>query len=113
MSNPRDSLSQTSTMGKKAPKSTRKFAAKGQLKKTIKTRQKRQQLRKKIQSRGTAKPTLQKADVDSDESGERKKYVFLARYQSNAQLAVRTRVNTVDELLNAGFMDEESEDVRR
>lgn len=38
-------------MGKKAAKSTRKFAASGQLKKTIQNRKKHQQIQKKVASR--------------------------------------------------------------
>jgi nucleolar complex protein 2 len=38
-------------MTKKAAKATRKFAAKGQLKKTIQIRRKHQQFKKKIQDR--------------------------------------------------------------
>ena len=38
-------------MGKKASKATKKFAASGQLKKTIQARHKAQQIKKKIQGR--------------------------------------------------------------
>lgn len=61
----------------KATKATRKFAASGQLKKTIQARHKRQEVRKKIQARKTSKagkPQAKTNDVvdgsDEEESDE-------------------------------------------
>ena len=42
-------------MGKKAAKSTRKFAASGQLKKTIQTRRKQRDIKKKAEKRKASK----------------------------------------------------------
>jgi hypothetical protein len=63
------------TMTKKAAKATRKFAAKGQLKKTIQVRRKHQQFKKKIRDRrGRAsgpKPEVAEED-DSELDGKEK-----------------------------------------
>jgi nucleolar complex protein 2 len=58
----------------KATKATRKFAARGQLKKTIEARHKRQQVRRKIQARKASKPgeskTKPKEGSDEDEEDD-------------------------------------------
>jgi len=57
----------------KAPKSMKKFAASGQLKKTIEARRKHQQIKKKQQSRRGrkgAQPTTLHDESDQDESQE-------------------------------------------
>lgn len=55
----------------KATKSTKKFVSSGKLKKTIETRKKQQQVRKKYQSRRGAKPGTKLTDkAASDESGD-------------------------------------------
>lgn len=60
-------------MGKKVPKSTRKFAASGQLKKTIQARHKHQQTKKKFERRrgnkGKSQPSAEVPDLDEDENG--------------------------------------------
>jgi len=60
-------------MGKATKKSTRKFAASGQLKKTIENRRKHQQVKKKIQGRRGANGKHKgnhKEAVDSDADSE-------------------------------------------
>lgn len=61
-------------MGKKAVKSTRKFAASGQLKKTIQARKKQQDVRRKIQGRKSRKDGKGKqrehAGADEEEEEE-------------------------------------------
>jgi nucleolar complex protein 2 len=59
----------------KGTKATKKFAASGQLKKTIQARHKSQAIRKKIQGRkaskgGKPRPTNTNAVVESDEDDE-------------------------------------------
>jgi len=65
-------------MGKKVAKSARKFAASGQLKKTIQARHKHQQAKKKFEKRrgnkGKSQPPAEAPDSDSDEAGS--KYVL-------------------------------------
>lgn len=57
-------------MGKKAPKSARKFAAAGHLKKTIGDRRKHQQVKKKLQGRRGAPTKLQKKLGDKPDADE-------------------------------------------
>jgi hypothetical protein len=59
-------------MGKKAAKSSRKFAASGQLKKTIQARRKHQEIQKKIRSKKARKGGAEKhAQLDvPEESGD-------------------------------------------
>ena len=59
-------------MGKKAAKSTRKFAASGQLKKTIQARRKHRDIKKKAEKRQAAKGKGRQVveDEDEDASGE-------------------------------------------
>jgi nucleolar complex protein 2 len=63
-------------MGKKAAKSTKKFAASGQLKKTIEARRKHQQIRQKVEGRkgqknGKSKTRLEaREEKDSDQDVE-------------------------------------------
>ena len=59
-------------MGKKANKATRKFAASGQLKKTIQQRRKHQDIKRKVERRkgskkGKARETEAADDGDEDE----------------------------------------------
>ena len=62
--------SETLTMGKKAAKSTRKFAASGQLKKTIQARRKHRDIKKKVEKRQAAKGKGKQVPEDSDVSDE-------------------------------------------
>jgi nucleolar complex protein 2 len=79
-------------MKKKANKATRKFAAKGQLKKTIQTRQKHQQFKKKVQGRrgkgfGRRTENVEGGEEEDSLNGAQKapKYVFLciSRFLAN------------------------------
>ncbi|KAK7440015.1 Nucleolar Complex 2 protein [Stygiomarasmius scandens] len=94
----------------KAPKSMKKFAASGQLKKTIEARRKHQQIKKKQQSRRGrqgkgAQPTTLHDESDQDES------------QENLPAPKKGKM-TVDDLLGGAFMEnsenegEEDEEVR-
>lgn len=66
-------------MGKKAVKATRKFAASGQLKKTIQQRRKHQDIKRKAERRKTSKKGKERQtehggeddEVDGDEDVER------------------------------------------
>ena len=60
--------SETQTMGKKAAKSTRKFAASGQLKKTIQARRKHRDIKKKAEKRQAGKGKGKQVAEDSDAS---------------------------------------------
>lgn len=61
-------------MGKKVAKSARKFAASGQLKKTIQARHKYQQTKKKFEKRrgnkGNSQPSTEVPEPDEDEDEE-------------------------------------------
>lgn len=57
-------------MGKKAAKSTRKFAASGQLKKTIQARRKHRDIKKKAERRQATKGKGRDAERDSDASDD-------------------------------------------
>lgn len=61
-------------MGKKVAKSARKFAASGQLKKTIQARHKYQQTKKKFEKRrgnkGKSQPPAEVPELDEDEDEE-------------------------------------------
>jgi len=68
-------------MGKKAAKSARKFAASGQLKKTIQARHKHQQTKKKFEKRrgnkGKSQPLAKVPESDEDEQDTGNKYVVV------------------------------------
>lgn len=57
-------------MGKKAVKSTKKFAASGQLKKTIEARRKHQQIRRKVEGRKGQKDGKSKTHSEAREEGD-------------------------------------------
>ena len=65
---------ETIAMGKKAAKSTRKFAASGQLKKTIQARRKHRDIKKKVEKRqaakGKGKQVVEHSDVSEEEDDE-------------------------------------------
>ncbi|KAH7882187.1 Noc2-domain-containing protein [Phlebopus sp. FC_14] len=90
----------------KAPKSTRKFASSGQLKKTIQSRKKHQQIKKKIQSRRGAKGKgKEKAIQDSDDDGEEDEIE-----ESKGKGDTSLKGMSVDDFLGAGFMENDSDD---
>ncbi|KAK0463081.1 Noc2-domain-containing protein [Desarmillaria tabescens] len=79
----------------KASKSMKKFAASGQLKKTIEARRKHQQIRKKVQGKksGKTKPkAVEDVDEDMDDDVE-------------AEEKHNKKGMTVDDILGAGFME--------
>lgn len=57
-------------MGKKATKSTRKFAASGQLQKTIQARRKQRDIRKKVERRKSSKGKGKRVAGDAEEGEE-------------------------------------------
>ena len=59
-------LFRLSNMGRKTAKATRKFAASGQLKKTIQARRKHQDIKRKVEKRKGAKD-LKRPEVDQDD----------------------------------------------
>lgn len=69
-------------MGRKTAKSARKFAASGQLKKTIQARHKYQQTKKKFEKRrgnkGKSQPPVEapESDEDVEVEGTRRQYVL-------------------------------------
>ncbi|KAH8831083.1 Noc2-domain-containing protein [Flagelloscypha sp. PMI_526] len=88
-------------MGKKAPKSARKFASKGHLKKTIGDRKKHQQIKKKIQGRRGAHTKLSKKVVEDHDIGEDDQEV-------DEPTSGKAKM-TVDDFLGAKFMQDESD----
>ena len=109
-------------MGRKAAKSTRKFAASGQLKKTIQNRKKHQQLQKKAAGRrgasnrefGKGKGKVVAVQDEEDEEEEQMKQKG-NRYVPNSSLFSELTVYSakgmsVDDLLDAGFMDDDDDD---
>ncbi|TFK47222.1 Noc2-domain-containing protein [Heliocybe sulcata] len=91
-------------MGKKASKSARKFAASGQLKKTIDARRKHQQVKKKIQrktskqdGKGKQRGLPHAASEDEEGVEERRR-------------AGTSQATSVSDLLNAKFTDESMDD---
>lgn len=113
-------------MGKKAAKSTRKFAASGQLKKTIQNRKKHQQVQKKAAGRrgagkdakGKGKAAREDGDEDQDEEASApvkhkgKRCVCnespgcpVVDFESGSMKGM-----SVDDILGGGFMDSEEDD---
>jgi nucleolar complex protein 2 len=125
-SSPRILAAARFSMGKKATKSTRKFAASGQLQKTIQTRRKHQEIRRKTQSKQKRKDARPKhsagaedaEEADSaEESAPRKnkpKYVCstLSSHGSYSCTRALYRVKSVDDFLSGAFMDDDASDVR-
>ncbi|CAK5271008.1 unnamed protein product [Mycena citricolor] len=94
-------------MGKKAAKSMKKFAAKGQLKKTIDARRKHQQTKKKISNRkGKGKQSRNESVDSGGEEGEEEEEQPTAGPSSGK--ATKKRMS-VDNFLNGGFMDGEDD----
>ncbi|KIJ61242.1 hypothetical protein HYDPIDRAFT_138099 [Hydnomerulius pinastri MD-312] len=95
----------------KASKSTRKFASSGQLKKTIQTRKKHQQIKKKIQGRRGAKGKgKDQAPVDGDDSGEGEDdNEDVEVEEPNGKGKAGVKGMSVDDFLGAGFMDNDSD----
>ncbi|KAG6810857.1 hypothetical protein H0H92_010041 [Tricholoma furcatifolium] len=93
-------------MGKKASKQTKKFAASGQLKKVIQARHKHQQIRKRTQGKRSTRDTKrpEPEDVDIEEEDD----------EIEAPVATKAKKSkkgmSVDELLDAKFMDDSDAD---
>ncbi|KZT24958.1 Noc2-domain-containing protein [Neolentinus lepideus HHB14362 ss-1] len=88
-------------MGRKAPKSARKFAASGQLKKTIDARRKHQQIKKKIQGKKSRQ----------DVKGKQREMLHASESEDDNEVedgskASRSKATSVNDILNAKFMDE-------
>lgn len=109
-------------MGKKAAKSTRKFAASGQLKKKIQARHKHQQDKKKFEKRRGNKGRLShpsaealESDGDGDEEAEETRTqcvaTFMLYYLADSSWSDRLKGMSVDDFLGAGFMEEGSDEV--
>ncbi|PFH45739.1 hypothetical protein AMATHDRAFT_71159 [Amanita thiersii Skay4041] len=100
-------------MGKKAAKSTRKFAASGQLKKTIQARHKHQQIRKRNQNRrgnkdGKHKQRVEKDDSDGTEEEEEEEEVEVKEKPRKREKG--SKPMTVDDFLKGDFMEESDDD---
>ncbi|EIW76677.1 Noc2-domain-containing protein [Coniophora puteana RWD-64-598 SS2] len=93
----------------KAAKSTRKFKASGQLKKTIEIRKKAQAHKKKIESRRGAKgknkpaPVNSEDGTDNEEEGE-------PQQENGKKGGKSAKGMSVDDFLGADFMDEDGDD---
>ncbi|KAI0744746.1 Noc2-domain-containing protein [Earliella scabrosa] len=89
-------------MGKKAAKSTRKFAASGQLKKTIQARRKHRDIKKKVEKRQAAKgkgnKVVEHSDVSEEEDDEAQ------------ETSGKLKNMSVDDFLGGGFMQGVSDD---
>lgn len=95
-------------MGKATKKSTRKFAASGQLKKTIENRRKHQQVKKKIQGRRGANGKHKgnhKEAVDSDADSEDEQ-----PEKSSNKAGSKVKGMSVDDFLGAKFMDDSDDE---
>ncbi|RDX44080.1 Noc2-domain-containing protein [Lentinus brumalis] len=88
-------------MGKKATKSTRKFAASGQLQKAIQARRKHRDIKKKAEKRQAAKgkgrPAPQQEDASDDDDGV-------------DETSGKFKGMSVDDFLGGGFMQNASDD---
>ncbi|RPD77091.1 Noc2-domain-containing protein [Lentinus tigrinus ALCF2SS1-7] len=100
-------------MGKKAAKSTRKFAASGQLKKTIEARRKHRDIKKKAEKRQAAKGKGRQVVEDEDEgvSGDENEGAKTAsgKPRVNSERS-RFKGMSVDDFLGGGFMQGASDD---
>ncbi|KAF7791583.1 hypothetical protein EIP86_002600 [Pleurotus ostreatoroseus] len=90
-------------MGKKATKATRKFAASGQLKKTIQQRRKHQDIKRKVERRKGSrkgKEKQQARDVEEEDDGD-----------ENVEAAdTRFKGMSVDDFLGGGFLEGEDDE---
>ncbi|TBU30939.1 Noc2-domain-containing protein [Dichomitus squalens] len=89
-------------MGKKAVKSTRKFAASGQLKKTIQARRKHRDIKKKAEKRQATKGKGKQVAKDSDVSEDKEDEAEGPSGKFNKM--------SVDDFLGGGFMQGSSDD---
>ncbi|KAI0651305.1 Noc2-domain-containing protein [Trametes meyenii] len=89
-------------MGKKAAKSARKFAASGQLKKTIQARRKFRDIKKKAEKRKGGKGKSREEREDDDASAEDE--------EEGGETSGKFKGMSVDEFLGGGFMQGASDD---
>ncbi|KAM5532673.1 hypothetical protein V8D89_013642 [Ganoderma adspersum] len=89
-------------MGKKAAKSARKFAASGQLKKTIQARRKHRDIKKKAEKRQAGKGKGKQVAEDSDVSD--------AEDEEVEEASGKFKGMSVDDFLGGGFMQRGSDD---
>jgi len=101
----------------KAPKSVKKFAASGKLRKTIQARRKHQQIKKRVDSRRGrsnkfSKPTDASEDHDSDiENKAPKRWAYFSPvWAIYAEYSISSNRVSVDEFLGARFMETDEED---
>ena len=106
-------------MGKKATKATRKFAASGQLKKTIQQRRKHQDIKRKAERRRTGKKGKETQDTregDADEEndveleGAESKCVFSSSSCVDVLTRFRFKGMSVDDFRGGGFLEGQEED---
>ncbi|OCH88941.1 Noc2-domain-containing protein [Obba rivulosa] len=91
-------------MGKKATKSTRKFAASGQLKATIQARRKHRDIKKKAEKRkgNKGKPREVVGDVPSGDEG--------ADIEEDEEESGKFKGMSVDDFLGGGFMERDDDE---
>ena len=104
-------------MGRGTTKATKKYAASGQLKKSIQARHKHQQIKKKIQgrkgkqkhSKGQSRSLATEEDEETENNVETSKatkgWVVIFAVKILSYISNRTKGMTVDSFLNGGFMD--------
>ncbi|KAI0789169.1 Noc2-domain-containing protein [Abortiporus biennis] len=90
-------------MAKKGAKSTRKFAASGQLKKTIQARRKHQEIRRKAERRKSKGGKAPSKVRDEDEDGEEEDVEV-------EETGGKFKGMSVDDFLGGGFLDGSDED---
>jgi nucleolar complex protein 2 len=103
-------------MGKKANKATRKFAASGQLKKTIDSRRKHQQIKRKTDARlkrkgganGVRKGKEKEKDAGSDDSElQELSEDGAVETKAGKSTGAAGKKLSVDDFLGAAFMEDE------
>ncbi|KAA1466846.1 Noc2-domain-containing protein [Dentipellis sp. KUC8613] len=96
-------------MAKKGAKATRKFAASGQLKKTIQARHKHQQIQKKIHKKQAAKKGKPARGKEREDEGAEEDDDEVEEKGSKSNFG-RFKGMSVDDFLGGGFMDEDDEE---
>ncbi|KAF7320891.1 Noc2-domain-containing protein [Mycena chlorophos] len=90
-------------MGKKAAKSTKKFSASGQLRKTIDARRKHQKIKKRIAGKKDTKGKQRAPEPVDDNDDNDDEEVPLSKDKGKKRM-------TVDDFLEGGFMDRSDDD---
>ncbi|KAJ3786436.1 Noc2-domain-containing protein [Lentinula aff. detonsa] len=91
----------------KATKSTKKFVSSGKLKKTIETRKKQQQIRKKFQNRRGAKSGSKPVVPEEEDDPEDEQDVAQSSKRSSKKGL------SVDDILGAAFMDDSDDELEQ